>query len=258
MMISTLGSDHIDVSKVHSNTGDALLGAGRYGEAVEAYGAALRIRTNRSGLEHCKSKRLLEKIRVAALAAAAKKEQKEGSLSSSSSVVESLPMMAFDDDGDLRDLCLLTDDWESDDEDGADGAPPWKKQLGDIKSELELDLDRISDIGRDLQLDIVREQTAISKEIKKYDNDAHDECVQVRGVVAEIRGSAEPETEPDAQTPHIRSAKDGEAAVVAVRERLARVRERRKVSEDDERLEALRRVPVTARNTVSSRYNASK
>ena len=254
MLVAVLGPNHIDVSKVHGNAGDALLGDGRYGEAVEEYGESLRIRAERSGMDHRKSKRLLHKIRVAAEAAAAKKERRQQKSDGFTLVdnVQVPPAVVEIADIDIRDMCLLTDDWNSDDEEDATGAAPLKKQIGDIKSELEVDLEFISNIGRDLELDIAREQTAISQEIRKYDtNDLQQETAQLE-VVKE--NDPQPKSSPRATL--VRSVADANAAVSDVRDRLARFRERRDAS--NKALDALCRVPIAAKSPVQIRNDASK
>ena len=259
LMLAILGPHHIDVSTVHSNAGDALLGMKRYGEATEEYGRALKIRAARSGMDHRKSQRLLEKIRVAAKAAeVAKKREEEGERKEAerSSSVPSSPkspalsvetLQRWFGETDVRDFCLLTEQCESDEEDD--------DLFGDLKSQLENDLDRITNIGQDLEEEIMKEQAAFMEEIKKMDdatdptNDKTDEH--------EVKNEAETDSTENSATDtiargdreaprRIRSAADANDAVREVRERLAKVRARRNQAQLDNGLDALRRVPVTS------------
>ena len=261
LMLSILGPDHIDVSTVHSNAGDALLGMKRYGEATEEYGRALKIRSARSGMDHRKSQRLLEKIRIAAKAAAVakKREEEENKEAERSSSVTSSPkapalsvetLQRWFGETDVRDFCLLTDQCESDEEDD--------DLFGDLKSQLENDLDRITNIGHDLEEEIMREQAAFMEEIKKMDDadqpikDKTDDEVKKEAEMGNLEKSA---TDARARAPggaprRIRSATDANDAVREVRERLARVRARRNQEQLDDGLDALRRVQITRLNST--------
>ena len=258
-MLSILGPDHIDVSTVHSNAGDALLGMKRYGEATEEYGRALKIRSARSGMDHRKSQRLLEKIRVAAKAAAVAKkreeEEEETEAEKSSGIISSpkSPALSVETlqrwfgETDVRDFCLLTEQCESDEEDD--------DLFGDLKSQLENDLDRITNIGQDLEEEIMKEQAAFMEEIKKMD-DATDPTKD-KTDEHEVKNEAETDSTENSATDtivrgdreaprRIRSAADANDAVREVRERLAKVRARRNQAQLDNGLDALRRVPVTS------------
>ena len=249
-MLSILGPDHIDVSTVHSNAGDALLGMKRYGEATEEYGRALKIRSARSGMDHRKSQRLLEKIRIAAKAAAVAKnreeeEKKEAEKSSSLTTSPKTPALSVETlqrwfgETDVRDFCLLTDQCESDEEDD--------DLFGDLKSQLENDLDRITNIGQNLEEEIMKEQAAFMEEIKKMD-DAKDPTDE-----HEVKNEAETKNTENSATDtsaralagvprRIRSAADANDAVREVRERLAMIRARRNQTEFGDGLSALRRI----------------
>lgn len=253
LMLSILGPDHIDVSTVHSNAGDALLGMKRYGEATEEYGRALKIRSARSGMDHRKSQRLLEKIRVAAKAAAVakKREEEEKKEAERSSSVPSSPkspalsvetLQRWFGETDVRDFCLLTDQCESDEEDD--------DLFGDLKSQLENDLDRITNIGHDLEEEIMKEQAAFMEEIKKMDDNEHE--VKNEAEIGNTEKSATTDTirRAHGEAPRrIRSSADANDAVREVRERLARVRARRNQAQLDDGLDALRRVQISAEMT---------
>jgi len=257
LMLTILGPDHVDVSTVHSNAADALLGMKRYGEATEEYGRALKIRAGRSGMDHRKSQRLLGKIRVAAHAAQSaqtreaeekavamttevdKEHDRTQDMARGSDVINSpkSPALSVETlqrwfgETDVRDFCLLTDQCESDEDDD--------DLFGDLKSQLENDLDRITNIGHDLEEEIMKEQAAFMEEVRKMDdstdaaaaaNDTEESTNEGRTITsARVSGEA---------PRRIQSAADANDAVREVRERLARVRARRNG------LDALRRVPV--------------
>jgi hypothetical protein len=292
-MLSVLGPDHADVSTVRSNAGDALLGLRRYAEATEEYGRALRIRAARSGTDHRKAQRLLEKIRVAAQAAAAaqaaqKREEEEaegaekeaeeveepqqiqepqvqkqeelqneqtkvtGSPTSSAALsVETL--QRWFGETDVRDFCLLTDDrCDSDEEEDDNDA------LGNLKLQLESDLDRIANIGHDLDIDVMKEQAAFLEEMRKMDDDADDNDADPNETENDNEGGGTCTNEVSSsiagekgkglgEAPRrIRSAADANDAVREVRERLGRVRARNHQMSFEDGIDALRRVPVSA------------
>ncbi len=255
LMLSILGPDHVDVSTVHGNAADALLGMKRYGEATEEYGRALKIRAARSGMDHRKSKRLLEKIQVAARAAAAaakKKEEKDeqqkkkktssGPSSPSSPKSPALSVETLQrwfGETDVRDFCLLTDQCESDEEED--------DVFGDLKSQLENDLDRITNIRNDLE----EEQAAFMEEVRKMGDNSTDSATakdiekntKKEGTATITRARASGEEVPR----RIKSAADANDAVREVKFRLALVRARRnKQAPLDDGLDALRRIPVGA------------
>ena len=142
---------------------------------------------------------------------------------------------------DVRDFCLLTDQCESDDEED--------DVFGDLKSQLENDLDRISNIRHDLEEEIVKEQAAFMEEVRKMDDSSTD------SIEIDIEESTKEGTKPITSTRasgeevkfRIQSASDANDAVREVRERLAKVRARRnKQAPLDDGLDALRRLPVGA------------
>ena len=250
LMLSILGPDHVDVATVHGNAGDALLGMKRYGEATEEYGRALKIRAARSGMDHRKSRRLLEKIQVAAQAAAPatkkkEEEEKRRKTRDSSTNTPSSPkspalsvetLQRWFGETDVRDFCLLTDQCESDEEED--------DVFGDLKSQLENDLDRITNIRHDLE----EEKAAFMEELRKMDDDndeptANDikkntkEGTAITKTNARASGSREVPR-------RIQSAADANDAVREVKFRLALVRARKKAQLDG--LDALRRIPVSS------------
>ena len=258
LMLTILGPHHIDVSTVHSNAGDALLGMKRYGEATEEYGRALKIRAARSGMDHRKSQRLLEKIRVAAKAAevAKKREEEEKKEAEKSNSVPSSPkspalsvetLQRWFGETDVRDFCLLTDQCESDEEDD--------DLFGDLKSQLVNDLDRLTNIGHDLEEEIIKEQAAFEEKIKKMDETDEptktktDEKVKNEAEIGNTKISGMhvgTSAKASGGAPRrIRSAADANDAVREVRERLAKVRARRNRAQLDDGLDALRRVQIS-------------
>ena len=218
-----LGEDHMDLATIRSNAGDALMGAGRYGNAVEEYGRSLRIR--RLGgypMDHRKSRRLLGKIQIAARAARAKEERE--------SWESELPTEIYADgeEEERWGFSFPLDSFESESEDDGDGM---NRQLSALKSELQVDLDRMGDLSDELVMEVEFEQSAMTDVIMGDSNGTDDTASE----------SAVESRENDTKTGsrRISSVGDGEAAVRDVRTRLAMHRARKKAWEAD-RLEALR------------------
>ena len=218
-----LGEDHMDLATIRSNAGDALMGAGRYGNAVEEYGRSLRIR--RLGgypMDHRKSRRLLGKIQIAARAARAKEERE--------SWESELPTEIYADgeEEERWGFSFPLDSFESESEDDGDGM---NRQLSALKSELQVDLDRMGDLSDELVMEVEFEQSAMTDVIMGDSNGTDDTASE----------SAVESRENDTKTGprRISSVGDGEAAVRDVRTRLAMHRSRKKAWEAD-RLEALR------------------
>lgn len=137
---------------------------------------------------------------------------------------------------DVRDFCLLTDQCESDEEED--------DVFGDLKSQLENDLDRITNIRHDLEEEIEKEQAAFMEEVRKMEDSSTDSIE--KDSVENTKEGTKPLTRVKFRR-RIQSAADANDAVREVRERLARVRARRnKQAPLDDGLDALRRIPVSA------------
>lgn len=217
IMVHNLGNDHLDVATVQSNIGDVHLARSEHDSALARYREALRIRWTQLGGSDPKVVRLLEKI---------------------ASTMHHMQRWKGRRDANGNDGQEEDDGAYSDDETGKVEPISVRKECEELKTQVKADLTWINNIGRELALDMVKEKLNMIRELRVAldqkngtRKDPDDDSIQ--------SGPGLFFTEhDDLPSPPV---KDRHAdAVRKVKERLAKMKERKQKRMQEEGISALR------------------
>lgn len=227
IMTHNLGDDHLDVATLHSNIGDVHLARSQYDTALVRYREALRIRWTQLEESDPKVIRLLEKI-----------------ASTMHSIERRKGHGASDDDDDGEDGAY------SDDETGKVQPISVRKECEELKTQVKADLTWINNIGRELALDMVKEKLNMIRDLSEAMNQQQN-----------AESPPEPEPEDDSLNTTFFSDLDDlpgpsldrhSDAVRNVKERLAKLRERKRIRMQEEGMTALRALSGFSTNDTTS------